>query len=112
MAVETLPSVIRLPNESAVVLSAGLYSCSLGLRNMSSIVGSVQALMLAMEHDSKQEGLSMQLHDAQQLLTVEHLAQVRTYANTCLIARNLTGTWKSSEGPLPRHASSFSVAHC
>ena len=68
--------------------------------------------MLATEHDSKQEGLSMQLHDAQQLLTVEHLAQVRTYADTCLTARYLTGTWKSSEGPLPRHASSFSVAHC
>ena len=33
--------------------------------------------MLATEHSSGEEGLSMQLHEAQQLLTVEQLAQVR-----------------------------------
>ena len=44
---------------------------------MSGNEGILQALMLATEHDSKQEGLSMQLHDAQQLLTVEQLAQVK-----------------------------------
>ena len=34
--------------------------------------------MLATEHSFREEGLSMQLHEAQQLLTVEQLAQVRT----------------------------------